>query len=66
MIFRNFRLISNLCNKAGLEFKIIYNQRIKTPFQDKIDFLKVFSINFSKNPSILENGIIALSEFEKL
>lgn len=64
--YRNFRLISNFCNKAGFEFKIIYNQRIKTPFEDKIDNLKIFSLNFSKNPPIVENGIIALSEFEKL
>jgi hypothetical protein len=64
--YRNFRLISNFCNKAGMEFKIIYNQRIKTPFQDKIDYLKIFSLNFSKNPPIVENGIFSLNEFEKL
>lgn len=60
--YRNFNLISNLCNKAGLEFKIVYNQRIKNPFQDKIDMLKVFSVNFSKNPPINEEGIMKLNE----
>lgn len=60
--YRNFRLISNLCNSAGMQFKIIYNQRIKTPFQDIIKNLKIFSIDFSKDPSITENGIINLDE----
>jgi len=64
--YRNFKLISNLCNQSGLAFKIIYNQRIKTPFQDKIDQLKIFSVDFSKNPPIREDGIITLEEFENL
>ena len=59
-------LISNLCNKAGLEFKIIYNQRIKTPFEDKIDKLKIFTVDFSKTPPISENGIIMLNELENI
>ena len=64
--YRNFRLISNLCNMSNLGFKILYNQRIKTPFQDKIDKMKLFEVDFSKNPSIKENGIITLLQFESL
>ena len=64
--YRNFRLISNLCNMSNLGFKILYNQRIKTPFQDKIDKMKLFEVDFSTNPSIKENGIITLLQFESL
>lgn len=62
--YRNFQLISNLCNKSGIDFKLMYNQRIKEPFQDKIDRLKLFSVDFSKTPSIKEDGIISLVEFD--
>jgi hypothetical protein len=64
--YRNFRLISNLCNAAGLNFKIIYNQRVKTPFADKIDKLKIFTVDFSKPQPIVENGIIPLNQLENL
>jgi hypothetical protein len=64
--YRNFQLLSNLCQRAGIKLKILYNQRIKTPFQDKIDRLKIFSVDFSKNPPIENNGIITLKEFENL
>lgn len=62
--YRNFMLISNLCNKAELQFKIIYNQRIKTPFEDKIDRLKIFKVDFSTTTPIAEEGIITLDELE--
>ena len=64
--YRNFCLISNLCKRANLGFKILYNQRIKTPFQDKIDKMKLFEVDFSKNPPIEEQGIITLLQFESL
>jgi hypothetical protein len=64
--YRNFKLISNLCGLSGMKFKIIYNQRIKTPFEDKIDKLKIFSIDFSKAQPITEDGIILLEELENL
>lgn len=64
--YNNFRLISNLCNKASIQFKIIYNKRTKNPFREHIDSLKTFSVDFSKNPSITEDGIITLPEFENL
>lgn len=62
--YRNFMLISNLCNKAGMQFRIIYNQRTKIPFEDKIDRLKTFSVDFSKTPPITGGGIITLEAFE--
>lgn len=64
--YRNFKLISSLCNLSGMQFKIIYNQRIKTPFTDKIDKLKIFSIDFSKTPFITEDGIIYLDELPNI
>lgn len=64
--YRNFMLISNFCNMAGLQFRIIYNQRIKSPFEDKIDKLKIFTVDFSKTSAITENGIIMLNEFENI
>jgi hypothetical protein len=64
--YRNFRLISNLCTLAGMHFKILYNQRIKTPFQDIIKNLKIFSVDFSKNPPITEDGIVSLDDFTNL
>lgn len=64
--YRNFKLVSNLCRACSFQFKIIYNQRIKEPFQDKIDKLKIFSVDFSKEPPISEDGIIMLNEFETL
>lgn len=64
--YRNFKILSNLCNKAGIKFKILYNQRIKNPFQDNIDRLKIFSVDFSINPPITNNGIITFKDFETL
>ncbi|MCW3468030.1 hypothetical protein [Chitinophaga nivalis] len=64
--YRNFTLLSNLCNQAGLQFKIIYNQRTKAPFADKIDRLKIFAVNFAVNPPVVEKGIIALNELENI
>ena len=64
--YSNFKLISNLCNKASIKFKIMYNKRTTNPFKEYIDNLKIFSVDFSKNPPITENGIITLQEFENL
>jgi len=64
--YRNFQLISDLCSRAGMQFKIIYNQRIKTPFEDKIDRLKIFTVDFANTPAITENGIILLNELENI
>lgn len=56
--YRNFKLISNLCKLAGIQFRIIYNQRVKNPFEDKIDQLKIFAVDFSKEQPIVEERII--------
>jgi hypothetical protein len=61
--YNNFRLISNLCNKASLNFKIAYNVRTKNPFHDDISKIKLFEVNFNKKPPIKEEGIISLKEF---
>ena len=64
--YRNFRLISNFCNKSSIKFKIIYNQRLTNPFEDKIDKLKIFSVDFSSNTPITEEGIILLEELPNI
>jgi hypothetical protein len=64
--YNNFRLISRLCNLCGLRFKIIYNQRTKTPFNDNIGRLKLFTVDFSVVPPITEDGIIQLTELGNL
>ncbi|RZK12778.1 MAG: hypothetical protein EOO46_01885 [Flavobacterium sp.] len=64
--YRNFRLLSNLCQSTGMQLKILYNQRIKQPFKEILDNLKIFSVDFSKTPQISEGEIITLEEFEKL
>jgi hypothetical protein len=62
--YKNFRLISNICNNSGVEFKIVYNQRIKNPVVvDKIEKLKIFKVDFSKFPYISDGVIINLEEF---
>src|SRR5690606_23313522 len=61
--YSNFKLISNLCNKAGLEFKIIYNVRHKSPFFDDPSKLKLFSVNFDKTPPIILDGISTFEDF---
>lgn len=64
--YNNFKLISNLCNLSGIKFRLIYNQRIKTPFEDKIDKLKLYTIDFTKTPPITEDGIINLNELDNI
>jgi hypothetical protein len=60
--YRNFKLLSNLCILANIDFKIIYNQRTTNPFNDDIRFLKRFSVNFSITPPISNIGTIPLSD----
>lgn len=64
--FNNFKLISNLCNRSGIKFKILYNQRTKNPFNDKIDNLKLFDVNFDNSKPISAQGIVSLLEFENI
>lgn len=64
--YRNFKLISNLCKLAGMQFRIIYNQRIKNPFEDKIDRLKLFTVDFSKEKAIAYDGIIEIAALKNL
>ena len=64
--YRNFKLISNLCNMAGIGFKIVYNQRTTNPFNDSIENIKRFSVNFNNIPPILNRGIINISDLVNL
>ena len=64
--YRNFKLLSNLCNESEMRFRILYNQRTKNPFQDIISSMKVFSIDFSKTPPISGGSIISLEQFNKV
>lgn len=64
--YRNFKLLSNLCNMASIDFKIIYNQRTKNPFNDNINNLKLFRVNFINTPPIVDNGFIKISDLDNL
>lgn len=43
--YKNFILISKLARKRGIEFYIVYNKRIKTPFYDDVSRLKIFEFD---------------------
>jgi hypothetical protein len=59
--YNNFRLLFNLCCKAGLQLKIIYNQRTKQPFHDNIRKIKIFRVDFSKDLPIKEEKEVLLT-----
>lgn len=61
--YNNFKLISNLCNRCSIAFKIIYNKRTKIPFCDDISKLKIFRIDFRLPTPIKDEGIIILDNF---
>lgn len=65
--FKNFRLISNLCNTAGISFIITYNIRVTKPqFKDDPSQIALFDVDFSKTPSIKKRGIVTFEEFLNL
>jgi hypothetical protein len=64
--YRNFKLISNLCNMASIGFKIVYNQRTTNPFNDNIENIKRFAVNFNNTPPIVNRGIINISDLLNL
>ncbi len=64
--YRNFQLIDNLCRMCGISFRILYNVRLKNPFREIIDPLKIFSVNFTQNPPIQGGNIISLNGFNNL
>ena len=61
--YRNFQLISKLAQMANIEFDIAYNVRHKNPFRDDISTIKVFSVDFAKNPPISLKQITSQDDF---
>ncbi len=62
--YRNFCLISNLCNAAGISFLITYNIMVKEPqFKDDPAQIALFDIDFSKTPPITKRSIVTFEEF---
>ncbi|MBL7911664.1 MAG: hypothetical protein JNJ41_11460 [Bacteroidia bacterium] len=63
--YANFRLLANLVIPIGIGFKIIYNKRIKIPFTDIIDPLKIFDVGINPTLSISNGVLVPLNEFTK-
>lgn len=49
--YPNFRLIQRFADLINAEFKIVYNRRIKEPFNDDIRELKIYSFDAGNNTS---------------
>ncbi|MCA6437374.1 MAG: hypothetical protein IM600_03585 [Bacteroidetes bacterium] len=58
-------MLGNLVLPIGIRFKIIYNKRIKDPFADIIDPLKIFEVGIHPSLSISAGTLIALNDFTK-
>ncbi len=43
--YKNFILLSKLSHARGLQFYIVYNKRVKTPFFDDVSRLKIFEFD---------------------
>lgn len=61
--YNNFKLVWSLCYKTNMLFKIAYNVRTKNPFFDDISRIKIFSVDFTKNPSIAEETVFSINDF---
>lgn len=64
--YPNFKLISNLCNMSNIKFKIVYYHMGEgtTYRPEDISKVKVFDVNFKKDPPISSPGrIISLLDF---
>lgn len=65
--YKNFKLLSNLCNAAGINFMIAYNIRVTKPkFKDDPSEIALFDVDFSKTPPIAKRGTVTFDEFLKL
>ncbi|MEL3972091.1 hypothetical protein AAEO50_07355 [Rossellomorea oryzaecorticis] len=61
--YNNFRALSKLANQTGVEFDIVYNIRTNNPWNDNVQELNVFNVDFSKQTPISEGRRISLSDF---
>lgn len=67
--YPNFRLISKICKKAGLKFKIVYyhmGEEEQTESLDRpedISTIKVFSVDFDVHTPMDSGRIVTLEEF---
>lgn len=61
--YANFKLLGNLLNGTNIRFKIVYNMRIKNPWSDNIETLKIFNVNIGQKRLISFDGIISLKNF---
>ena len=64
--YPNFKLISNLCNVSNIKFKIVYYHMGEgtTYRPEDISKVKVFDVNFKKDPPISSPGrVIPLPDF---
>ena len=60
--YPNFRLISSLCKRAKLRFKIVFTQILKGNKED-ISRLKIFTVDFHRKTPITGGKIISWHDF---
>lgn len=61
--YNNFKLLSNLFNPLGIDFKIVYNVRHKNPWRDDISNLKLFNVASQSHQLISFDKYQTLNEF---
>lgn len=60
--YPNFRLLRRFADKAGMDLRIVYNQRTKQPFLDDVSRLRLFSFHLEEDRAE-DEGIVTLEEF---
>lgn len=61
--YKNFILLSKLSHARGLQFYIVYNKRIKTPFYDDVSRLKIFEFDDRRQPYCQLAGYRTIGQF---
>ena len=60
--YPNFRLLRRFADLAGMDLRIVYNQRTKQPFLDDVSCLRLFSFDLAQDRAA-DEGIVTLEDF---
>ena len=60
--YPNFRLLRRFADLAGMDLRIVYNQRTKQPFLDDVSRLRLFSFELAQDRAA-DEGIVTLEDF---
>lgn len=61
--YNNFESISKLAKICEVQFDIVYNSRTTDPWNDDVENLKVFNVDFSESQPVSDGRYMSLSEF---